>query len=336
MRLDFIRPLYERPGPYASVYLGALTARERATLWTSLRDELERAGGAAFDELEEEVRSPGPGRAVFAAGGEVVLSKVLPGVPRPLVAFTPLPHVTPLLTQLGESVPHLRVIIDHAGAEVGVYGDGSPRTRTVEAEEWPLQKTAQGGFSQRRYERAVEETWEKNAVAVAQEVDEQVRRVDAQLVLVAGEPHSRAMLCDHLGTKSTDRVQMVERGHRNATSGFEQDVEDALGSWLDDRRAELLERLGEQGGPTGVARVAQALREGRVHALLMPGELPRPVWIGEGATQLSPDAGELRTWGVEQPVQERADSALARAAAMTGAEMWFTDQVQDVAAVLRY
>ncbi|MFC5818417.1 Vms1/Ankzf1 family peptidyl-tRNA hydrolase [Nonomuraea sp. NPDC050478] len=336
MRLDFIRPLYERPGPYASVYVGGLTARDRSALWTSLCDELERAGGTESEALREEVLSPGPGRAVFAVHGDVVLSEPLPEAPRPLAAFSPLPLVTPMLMQRGERVPHLRVIIDHAGADVSVHGNGSPRKTTVEAEEWPLQKTAQGGFSQRHYEKAVEETWEKNAVAVAQEVDEQVRRTDAQLVLVAGEPHSRSLLCDHLGPRSTGRIQMLERGHRNATGGFEQDVETALGGWLDDRRAELLNRHGEQDGPTGVARVAQALREGRVHALLMPGELPRTVWIGEGATQVSRDAGELRTWGVEHPVQERADSALVRAAAMTDAEIWFTDQVEDVAAVLRY
>ncbi|NUP01855.1 MAG: hypothetical protein HOW59_28425, partial [Nonomuraea sp.] len=45
---------------------------------------------------------------------------------------------------------------------------------------------------------------------------------------------------------------------------------------------------------------------------------------------------ELRRWGVEEPIEERADSAVTRAAAMTDAELWFTDEVPDVAAVLRY
>jgi hypothetical protein len=113
-------------------------------------------------------------------------------------------------------------------------------------------------------------------------------------------------------------------------------VEEALDDWLDRRRAELLERHREQDGPVGIAQVARALREGRVHALLLPGELDRQVWIGEGGTQVSTDDGELRDWGVEKPVPERADSALVRAATMTDAELWFTDQVPDVAAVLRY
>jgi hypothetical protein len=144
------------------------------------------------------------------------------------------------------------------------------------------------------------------------------------------------MLGDHLGAKSTDRMLMVEHGHRGDLGGFEHDVEAALDDWLDRRRAELLERHREQDGPVGIAQVARALREGRVHALLLPGELDRQVWIGEGGTQVSTDDGELRDWGVEKPVPERADSALVRAATMTDAELWFTDQVPDVAAVLRY
>lgn len=336
MRLDFIRPLYERGGPYTSLYMGALTERDRAVQWTSLRDKAEQAGAVVPEELEAEALRPGPGQALFATQHDVVLAERLAEPPPPLVHHSPLPYVTPMLMRRGENVAHLRVVVDHAGAEVTVFGGGSARSATIEAEDWPLQKTAQGGWSQRRYERAVEETWEKNAVAVAQEVDEQVRRIGADLVLVAGEPRSRSMLGDHLGVKAGERMVMVEHGHRGDLGGFERDVEAALDDWLDHRRGELLERHGEQDGPVGIAQVAHALREGRVHALLLPGELDRQVWIGEGGTQVSTDDAELRAWGVEKPVTERADSALVRAAAMTDAELWFTDQVPDVAAVLRY
>ncbi|MEV0200016.1 Vms1/Ankzf1 family peptidyl-tRNA hydrolase [Nonomuraea sp. NPDC050691] len=338
MRLDFIRPLYERRGPYASVYTGALTERDRESRWHAVRDRL----GAAADPhtlrvLESHVRRAGAGEAVFATHGDVVLAEPLAEPPpSELAVWSPLPHVTPLLLARGENVPHLRVIVDHAGAEVTVFGGGSPRTAVVEAQDWPLQKTAQGGWSQRRYESAVEETWEKNAAAVAKEVDEQVRRIGAELVLVAGEPRSRAMLTDHLGTKASDRVVMVEHGSRSGHGSFERDVEEALDAWLEERRAELIDRHREASGPTGLAQVFHALREGRVHAVLSPGQLPQEVWIGEGGTQVSTDAGELRLWGVEEPVRERADSALARAAAMTDAELWFTDKVPGVAAVIRY
>jgi hypothetical protein len=337
VRLDFIRPLYDRRGPYASVYMGALTVPERKAHWRSVRDRLDhQVDDATIEALEEEALQAAAGRALFATDGTEVRAESLARPPDELATCSPLPHVTPMLMRRGENVPHIRVIVDHAGAEVTVYGGGAPRRTTVEAESWPLQKTSQGGWSQRRYEQAVEDTWEKNAVAVAHEIDEQVRRIGAELVLVAGQPKSRSYLLRHLGTQSADRVTIVEHGSRDDHGQFEKDVERALDEWLARRCAELLERHQESAAPAGPARVAQALREGRVHAVLMPGELPAPVWVGDGGTQVGTDPNELRHWGVAEPVRERADSALVRAAAMTDAEVWFTDDVKDVAAVLRY
>ncbi|MEO3874662.1 Vms1/Ankzf1 family peptidyl-tRNA hydrolase [Nonomuraea sp. B12E4] len=337
MRLDFIRPLYERSGPYASVYLGALTGPERTRHWRGLRDRLDRkVDPATLDALEQEATRTAPGQALFATHGDVVLAESFARPPVELAVWSPLPHVTPMLMQRGENVPHIRVIVDHAGAELMVFAGGAPRRATVAAASWPLQKTAQGGWSQKRYERAVDETWEKNAVAVAREIDEQVRRVGAELVLVAGEPKSRSYLLQHLGTKAADRVLMVEHGSRADHGQFEEDVERALDQWLERRRGELIERHEESAGPVGMTKVAGALREGRVQAVLLPGELPGGVWTGRGGTLLATDVDELRRWGVEAPIAERSDSALARAAALTDAELWFTDRVPDVAAVLRY
>jgi hypothetical protein len=299
-------------------------------------DRLDHVDKATLEALEREAIQAAAGRALFATHGDVVLAESLAQPPYELATWSPLPHVTPMLMRRGENVPHIRVIVDHAGAEVTVFAGGSPRKATVEAASWPLQKTAQGGWSQKRYERAVDETWERNAVAVAHEIDEQVRRIGAELILVAGEPKSRSYLLHHLGTKSADRVTMVEHGSRSNHGQFEEDVERALDEWLDRRRAELIERHQESAGPVGMSRVAQALREGRVQAVLSPGERSQNMWIGEGGTQLATDPAELRRWGVDEPVQERSDAALTRAAAMTDAELWFTDQVPDVAAVLRY
>lgn len=143
MRLDFIRRLYERPGPYASVYLGAFTGPERRAHWRGARDRLDRLAEKTLDALEEEALRPAAGRALFATDGDVVLAESLDRQPGEMTTWTPLPHVTPMLMLRGENVPHIRVIVDHAGAEVTVFAGGSPRTTTVEAASWPLQKTAQ-------------------------------------------------------------------------------------------------------------------------------------------------------------------------------------------------
>ncbi|MFE3451532.1 Vms1/Ankzf1 family peptidyl-tRNA hydrolase [Nonomuraea sp. NPDC059194] len=337
MKLDFIRPMYERPGPYASAYLAGLSADDGRRRWRSFRDGMPEADQDTLDALEAAVAVPAPGRALFAAGGELVMAETLAGPPHLEQArWSPLPHVTPLLMDRGENVPHLRVVVDDDGAELTVFGGGSARVATGEAQKWPLPKTAQGGWSRKSYGRTVDLTREDDVEAVAHEVDEQVRRIGAELVVVAGEPKSRSLLCDHLGTKAADRVMMAEEGSRADHGEYEHDVECALDTWLERRRSELLDRHRELEGATGFARVARLLREGRVLAVLSPGELPDLVWIGAGGTQLSTDADELRGWGVESPVRERADSAIARAAAMTDAELWFSPEVSEVSAVIRY
>lgn len=335
MRLDFIRPLYERPGPYASLYLGTAEGPERLSRWPALSEELAEADRETLEVLERASADATRPRALFAGGGQVVLAETLPRA-RDLALWAPLPHVTPMLRERGENVPHLRVIVDHAGAELTAFGGGSPRRSAGAATSWPLQKTAKGGWSRRRYERGGDEAWERNASSAARGVDEQVRRIGAELVIVAGEPRSRSMLCDHLGTKASDRVLMVEHGSRRDHGGFERDAETALDSWLERRRAELVERYHRRPGPTGFEEVARVLREGRAEAVLMPGELPERVWIGPGGAQMARTADELRRWGVQDPTTDRADSALARAAAMTDAEFWFADELDEVAALVRY
>ncbi|WP_327090430.1 Vms1/Ankzf1 family peptidyl-tRNA hydrolase [Nonomuraea sp. NBC_01738] len=340
MRLDFVRPLYERQGPYVSVYTAGAGGRQR---WR------EGVAGADAATVEAVLEHPGvdAGFALFAARGEVVLAEPFSGPPGwELACWSPLPRVTPMLAGRGENVPHLRVIADGAGVEVTAYGGGSPRTATESAVPWPLQKTARGGWARRVYDRyghaePPDGSWER---VVAREVDEQVRRIGAELVVMAGEPVSRANLRDRLGVKAAGRVLMVEHsvehrvehGARSERHEFAKDAESALDRWFEARRAELLDRHRAASGPVGLVQVAHALREGRAHAVLTPGELERRVWIGPGGTQLAAGAEELLGWGVEDLAPERADSALARAAAMTDAELWFCPDLDDVAAVIRY
>jgi hypothetical protein len=63
------------------------------------------------------------------------------------------------------------------------------------------------------------------------------------------------------------------------------------------------------------------------------------MWIGPEPTQLSTDPAELAAWGVEEPMRERADAALARAVAATDAELWFVPRLESpdgIGALLRF
>ncbi|MEV5408544.1 Vms1/Ankzf1 family peptidyl-tRNA hydrolase [Thermopolyspora sp. NPDC052614] len=361
MRLDFLRPLYERKGPFVSIYLDTGRTTETGATEIELRrrrlsEHLVEEGATAEEliPIADLVGDPGmaaPGRAVFVAGHEVVYTEALPAPPRREIARrSPLPHVMPLLAQRGENVPHLRVLADHTGADVVAIGAGAPRELVVGAEDWPLQKTGQGGWSQKRYERGVETTWERNAVAVAETIDQEVRRLGAELVILAGEPKSRMLVREHVGKEAASKIVMVEHGSRApgaAPTLFAKEAEAVLDEYLATRRAEVLDAYGEATGHAmatqSLAETVDALRERRVRTLLIVDDASADgtLWIGEQGHAIGVGEAELRATRVTDPIKERADAALVRAAATTGADLWFVSATElhapdGVAALLRF
>src|SRR5919112_6616359 len=85
MDLSYLRPLFDQPGPWASVYLDATRAEENAEhqielRWRALRTELARQGAddATLDAIAEAItghpyQAGRYGLAVFATAGEAVL-----------------------------------------------------------------------------------------------------------------------------------------------------------------------------------------------------------------------------------------------------------------------
>jgi hypothetical protein len=114
-----LRALYERPGPYASVYVSvrATSRVEFLPRWRALATELTRQG--AGDGLVEVMRDrvldevPGPGvLALFGTGegtrGEVALARSMPGSTQPdLARYGTLPYVVPALEWLQDRPAYL-------------------------------------------------------------------------------------------------------------------------------------------------------------------------------------------------------------------------------------
>ncbi|WP_182873722.1 Vms1/Ankzf1 family peptidyl-tRNA hydrolase [Microbispora sp. H10670] len=355
MRLDFIRGLYEPGGPYASVYLDTDRSSEGAAnvvqrRWAHLRELLAAEGAPpeALDPIGELMLDPvwaAPGRAVFARRGEVVLTEPLACRPRRQTArWSPLPHVVPLLAQRGEHVPHIEVLADRAGGDVAVVADGQRRELTVEVAEGPIQKTGAGGWSQRNFEREVEETWRRNAVAVAEVVEKEAHAIGAEVVVLAGDPKARALVTDHLAKDVVRRLTVAEHGSRAPGADphhFRQETDAACRAWVDRRCAELLGAFAAGPAVAGLQETARALRDRRVSTVLVRDDpsSTATMWIGPEPTHLSTDPAELGAWGVEEPVRERADAALARAVAATDAQLWFVDHIDSpdgIGALLRF
>lgn len=131
MELSSLRPLYERPGPWATVYLDASRNGENAAAevelrWRALRESLAAQGAdsstvAALDDavLGHE-RLPGNhGLALFCTDGRVAHMEVLTAPPlTDLALWDSLPHAMPLIAQRGEEIAWLRVIADRTGGDL--------------------------------------------------------------------------------------------------------------------------------------------------------------------------------------------------------------------------
>ncbi|RKN48610.1 Vms1/Ankzf1 family peptidyl-tRNA hydrolase [Micromonospora endolithica] len=363
MQLSFLRPLYDRPGPWCSVYLDASANTEDAhpaldLRWRALSDQLRQQGAdpASIAAIERVVRGHDPmagdyGLAVFASHGRVALSEFLSAPPlRDLAAYTPLPHVMPLLAQRGEQVAWVRVLADRTGADaMAVSAGGVPRRAHVAGrEEFPLRRVNPGGWSQSRYQRAAMEAWHHNAGDVTAATVELAEKVGAEVVVVAGDVRATGMIAAQMPERWQDLVVRTDAGSRagGADSTLLDDLTvQTIAEVADQRITAALDRFGMQEDVgAGLDAVVSALQRNQVDTMLIvddpsaTGEL----WIGPDATEIATDPGQLTAMSVPDPEKVRADAALVRALVGTDAELTVLgpdeapDLTDGVGAVLRY
>lgn len=367
MRLDFLRPLYEGPGDYASLYLDASRTTEDAAelvalRWRAARERLADGGAdpATLDALEDLVTGQAhsvPGMAAFARDGEVVLTAALPHPPRREIgSYARLPHVMPMLAEAPPRVPQLHVRADRSGGEIVAvrprHDVGEDRSDGAAKEEitgrgWPVHKTKIGGWSQARYQRSAEEAWAENAKELAGAVTAAAAQYHAELIVVAGDTRARSLLLAHLGTPLRESVVVVDR-EVDASSGLIEQVADQTAharaeGETRDRLEQFRSQLGTGQAAEGLAETLAVLRDGQASDVFIaddPSSTAR-AWVGPEPIDVAASAEELAERGVEQAVADRADAALARAAAATGAELRFVPDGEQpprsgVGALLRY
>lgn len=362
MELGFLGPLFERQGPWASVYFDTTTASEDAaarqklgarSAVEQLRDEGadEATCTAVHDRLVSLPRgAEPPGHAVFAAGGEVVLDVKLTSPPPgggPLVAWQTLPRTGPLLELAASDPRGLVAYIDRRGADFELTGPLGPRQAGgVTGADWPLHRTSTGDWSERHFQTAVENTWEQNAAEIADELRVQWEKCGAEVLVLAGEARERNSVYGRLPSDLRERTVQAEHGVR-ADSGAEgpasntsggrrllaEEIAQARARYARQRVARALERFqagrapdeaGRVDAAEGVPALVEAAREHSVGVLLVRPEGPdlrREVWVGEGPGQVAVRRSETQYLGATEPASARADDALLRSAAATGAEV---------------
>jgi Bacterial archaeo-eukaryotic release factor family 2 len=338
MELSSLKPLFDHPGPWASVYLDTSRATQDAKQQIELRvraalsrlDELgvdketRRALGDALADIP--VSGSPPGRALFAAGGEVVLDRPLTASPPlPEATWSVLPRLAPLLTLVEDQPRCLVAHVARTGARFEVVGSLEHEAAgEVKGAQWPVHRTGRNDWSERRFQIRVENTWERNAELIAEEIARIWPGTGADLLVLAGDPRERRSVHDRLPEQL--RHSSVETGHGPVA----REIAEARERWQRTRLEGALDRFragrghpGEHGpdgsdpgaAAEGVPAVVEAARRRQIETLLVQpdgGDTQREVWVGPAPDQVGVERRELRAMGVPDPVPARADDALLR------------------------
>jgi hypothetical protein len=330
MDTSFLKPLYDRRGPWCSVYLptarNEISAEHEIELrWRDLRGRLAEIGAPAADlrAIDAEVGTdrsvPGPhGQAIFAARGEVALVRELHApVTEVRAVFGELPDLVPLLARTRDLGPHLLVFADRSGADVEVHG-GRPGPTDERVD-------APGDRRQDRRQRRAENSVQDSAKAVAARLEQIAGEQAAGVLALSGESRMRAAVLAELGPLWRPRTvelpgsdapgadtESVRRQAARAAAEFEQ-------AW----RAGMVDRyaagLAKGKAVEGLEAVVASLRSGEVDTLLVrqdAADSGAPVWWGPEPGQLAVRPDELDATHAPEVRRGRGVDALIRAAAL--------------------
>lgn len=341
MQLSFLTPLYERPGPWASVHIDTDWENESSATRHELQarsacDSLTRQGAdaataqAVYDALMSRPEVHGAGRSVFATAGEVVLDPPLTERPPTSIdaRWSALPHVAPLLDLAAQEPVCLVAYVDRLGADLEVRTPlGSRSAGHAEGWDWPVHRAGREAWSESHFQRSVENTWEHNAGEIAAAVLDLQERVGADLIVLAGDARQRRAVSDRLPARLRPFTVETEHGGRAegaTTRLLDADIERARHDHLRRTADAELDRFRAAHDATaeGVPALVEAAREHRIAELFVRPEgvdTGRDVWVGTQPDQVAVRRTETQYLGDTRPSPARADDALLRSAVMTGA-----------------
>ncbi|MHB9757852.1 baeRF2 domain-containing protein [Streptomyces sp. BYX5S] len=339
MDLAFLNPLCTRPGPWASVYVDTsrhseATPDERSLEALGVQRALAAAGAdeatchAVRGAVEDLRHSREPvGRAFFARDGEIVLDPPLSTPPRSTSAhWAALPHTTPLLDLAGEDPLCLVAYIDRTGADFELRSArGESEAGAVTGRQWPIHRTSSADWSERHFQLRVENTWEHNAGEIAGALASCQAETRAELVVLVGDDRECVAVRDRLPAALHGSVVRARHGMESRL--LDTELEQVRAEHVAQRAAHDLSLFAEARGrgdaaAEGVPALVEAARERRIAELLVRSDGPdahREVWVGAEPDQVGVRRGDAEALGAGDVVSARADDALMRCAAASGA-----------------
>ncbi|ALE83379.1 hypothetical protein [Pseudonocardia sp. HH130629-09] len=318
-----------------------------------LRERLADSGAdssalAVLDEAVTAADAPDgtAGRVLVADATRVLLDRHTEVPPeRGTATWGAVPDLLGVLGAVGEDVATVVVALDRTGGRIRGVDDTVEEVSTDSG--GPVHKANVAGPGEGSADARVEETWKRNARAVAERVDTIVRGGNADLLVVAGDAESRARLRDELPPASAAIMAEVENTRGTAPEQVDDTVRAAADEVREARRGEAVSSFATASGRddglavTGLGDVVGATRAHAVETLLVdPSAVPGtelvagtdPAAVGEKADELVGDTPVLSGPAANVLVRAAAATDAAVVLVHPGDEVPLTD---GVGAVLR-
>ena len=242
-----------------------------------------------------------------------------------------MPRLSVLLDGLADETRCMVAHVDRTGADLEVRDGGRRALGSVQGEDFPVHRTGRDVWSEGHHRTRVENTWERNAEQIARFVADAWRGSDAEVLLLAGDARERHAVRGRLPAEIAGRTAETEHGGRAQgalahPAALQRDVAAARAAYERDRTDEELARYHSGAAPTAtdLPSLVAVAREHRIEELFVhpaSAGTAREVWVGDGPDELAAHRAELRQLGVAEPRSARADDALLRSCATTGARV---------------
>lgn len=371
MDLSRTRELFERPGPFATVYLEARQAEEDSAKqielrWRDLSNQLREAGAddKAVAALDDELGGERPGavtglgRVLVASAEGVLFDDAVEGVASggDVALWSPLPELGRYYRTQGGSVRVLLAVVDQTGGDLyRVIAANDEGARQIDEETIKGQalesvhKARGGGPGNRTRQNRHEMASYENADAVVAGIRSTVKQFRPEVIVLAGEIQGRSAVRNELPGDLAQITREIEAGSR-AAGASEHALEDALlttvGELATERETQVRQRFHEAKGHgnavEGFEPVLEAARQGAVDTLLVIAgkEVPGELYVGSSPEQISTDPKNLAQLSDTEPVKRPAEQVLLRTVGALGGNVDVlgggTDLVDHVGAILRF
>jgi hypothetical protein len=371
MDLSRTRDIFERPGPFATVYLEAVQAGENSAKqvelrWRDLSKQLQQAGAddktvAALDEELGGERAGSiteVGRVLVASADGILFDDEVEAVDAAgdIAVWSPLPELGRYYRSQTGSVRVLLAVVDQTGGDiyqvVAANDEGAREIdeQTVKGDALESIHKARGqGLGNRTRQNRHEMASYQNAAAVVDGLKEMSAKFRPELLVLAGEVQGRHAVRSQLPKDLDGITREIEAGSR-AAGASEDALEDALltsaGTFATERETRVREQLQEgkahANAVEGFEPVLEAARAGAVDTLILIAgkEVPHELYVGSSPEQISTDPKNLESMTETTPVARPSEQVLLRTVGALGGQVEVlgggAELVDNVGALLRF